>query len=137
MDSLLIGGGNGTFAFRFKQNEIVGLLNTHGSCKYVMDRPHNWYLQIACSAGIPALICVLALFIWYLVTFIKHYRVKLNLVGNKQGSSVAEINGISVMDIGLFAGIIGFLLCGMINDSCVTVNPWFWMLFGTAVARRK
>ncbi len=136
-DSLLLGGGNGTFAFRFKQNEIVGLLNTHGSCKYVMDRPHNWYLQIACSAGIPALICVLTLFIWYLAVFIKHYKVSINTIGNKKGSSASEINSISALDIALFTGIIGFLLCGIINDSCVTVNPWFWMLFGIAVARRK
>ena len=68
-DSLFIGGGNGTFAFRFRQNEIVGLLNTHGSCKYVIDRPHNWYIQIACSAGVPALIAVLVLFFYYIITF--------------------------------------------------------------------
>ena len=121
-DSLILGGGCGTFAFRFVQNEIVGLLNTHGSCKYVIDRPHNWYLQIACSSGVLALISVLALFIWYIIIFIRQY---------------IKTKTIDYIDIGLFAGLLGFLICGMINDSCITVNPWFWMLFGTAVARRK
>ena len=117
LKSLFIGGGNGTFAFRFRQNEMVGLLNTHGSCKYVIDRPHNWYLQIALSNGVPALIAVLALFIWYILKFKKTYG-----------------NEVQAFDIGLFAGIIAFILCGMINDSSITVNPWFWLLFGTAVS---
>ena len=116
-ESLIVGGGNGTFAFRFRQNEIVGLLNTHGSCKYVIDRPHNWYLQIALSDGVTALICVVALFLWYVIGFIRKH------------------NALGFYDIGLFLGLIGFMLCGMINDSCITANPWFWLLFGCAVTR--
>ena len=116
-ESLIVGGGNGTFAFRFRQNEIVGLLNTHGSCKYVIDRPHNWYLQIALSDGVTALICVMALFLWYIIGFIRKH------------------NALGFYDIGLFLGLIGFMLCGMINDSCITANPWFWLLFGCAVTR--
>ncbi|MBO4420397.1 MAG: O-antigen ligase family protein [Lachnospiraceae bacterium] len=116
-ESLIVGGGNGTFAFRFRQNEVVGLLNTHGSCKYVIDRPHNWYLQIALSDGVTALICVVALFLWYIIGFIRKH------------------NALGFYDIGLFLGLIGFMLCGMINDSCITANPWFWLLFGCAVTR--
>jgi len=129
-ESMLIGGGNGTFAFRFRQNEIVGLLNTHGSCKYVIDRPHNWYLQIALSDGVTALICVLALFVWYIITFFKSLGA-----GKKEKSTGNSLNQADVFDIGLFFGLVGFMLCGMINDSCVTVNPWFWLLFGCAVTR--
>ena len=116
-ESLIVGGGNGTFAFRFRQNEIVGLLNTHGSCKYVIDRPHNWYLQIALSDGVTALICVMTLFLWYIIGFIRKH------------------NALGFYDSGLFLGLIGFMLCGMINDSCITANPWFWLLFGCAVTR--
>ena len=116
--SLLWGSGNGTFAFGFRQNEIVGLLNTHGSCKYVIDRPHNWYLQIACSSGVTALLCVLALFVIYIIMFVK------NMI---RGGSINSVH------IGLFAGLTGFMLCGFINDSCITVNPLFWAAFGCAV----
>ena len=127
-DSILIGGGNGTFAFRFLQNEMVGLLNTHGSYKYVIDRPHNWYLQIICSDGLPAFACVMVLFLWYIIRFIK----RLNLKKKAVPSVFAEIEA---FDIGIFAGILSFLICGMINDSCITVNPLFWLMLGTAVAR--
>lgn len=128
-NSLIVGGGNGTFAFRFRQNEMVGLMNTHGSCKYVIDRPHNWYLQIACSDGVPALIAVLVLFIYYIVGILKNIRKTLR-------ESITEGTvGFEFIDIGLFAGLIGFMLCGFINDSCVTVNPLFWLFLGWAVAR--
>lgn len=141
-ESLIVGGGNGTFAFRFRQNEIVGLLNTHGSCKYVMDRPHNWYLQIALSDGVTALICVLALFLWYIIGFIRKYKGKPVMdepdVFTKaavSGTVTGAGNEFGVFDIGLFLGLTGFMLCGMINDSSVTANPWFWLLLGCAVTR--
>jgi len=126
-DSILVGGGNGTFAFRFNQNEIVGLLNTHGSCKYVIDRPHNWYLQIACSDGIIALAAVAALFLYYLI----NYCLDLKKI-KKNGKGIMTESGI--FEAGLFAGLAGFMLCGFINDSCVTVNPLFWLMLGRAVA---
>ena len=141
-ESLIVGGGNGTFAFRFRQNEIVGLLNTHGSCKYVMDRPHNWYLQIALSDGVTALICVLALFLWYIIGFIRKYKGKPVMdepdVFTKaavSGTVTGAGNEFGFFDIGLFLGLTGFMLCGMINDSSVTANPWFWLLLGCAVTR--
>ncbi len=139
-DSLLVGGGNGTFAFRFRQNEIVGLLNTHGSCKYVIDRPHNWYIQIACSAGVPALIAVLVLFITYIFGFLKTYKVICTGKSDGKTGTTKETgigSKIDLLDIGLFAGLVGFMVCGLINDSCITVNPMFWLFLGWAVGRLK
>lgn len=118
----LTGVGSGNFGFYFVQNEIVGLLNTHGSCKYVIDRPHNWYLQIAVSSGIPALLCVLVLFLLFLLRFIKRWRAQQLPATDR------------VLLIGLFAGLLGFMLCGMINDSYITVNPLFWLLLGAGYA---
>ena len=148
-DSTIFGGGNGTFAFRFRQNEIVGLLNTHGSCKYVIDRPHNWYLQIACSDGIPALVAVLVLFVSYVFGFFGKFG-RLYIWGYKRSDKNKDQNSeqtkskskdmgnvnIELLDIGLFFGLVGFMLCGFINDSCITVNPLFWLLLGWAVSRQ-
>ena len=139
-DSLIVGGGNGTFAFRFRQNEIVGLLNTHGSCKYVIDRPHNWYIQIACSAGVPALIAVLVLFIYYIISFCKRFKVACAGKSDGKTGTTKETgigSKIELLDIGLFAGLVGFMVCGLINDSCITVNPMFWLFLGWAVGRLK
>ena len=124
----------------FRQNEIIGLLNTHGSCKYVIDRPHNWYIQIACSAGVPALIAVLVLFISYIICFGKRYK---GACAGKSDGKTGTTNEtgigpkIDLLDIGLFAGLVGFMVCGLINDSCITVNPMFWLFLGWAVGRLK
>lgn len=116
---LLLGNGNGTFSFYFVQNEIVGLLNTHGSCKYVVDRPHNWYIQVAVSSGLPALLLMLAAFIFYIIRFLKSFFVKKSI-----SSSYL---------IGLFAGLLSFMAFGMINDSFITLFPLFWICFGVGV----
>lgn len=126
----LLGKGNGCFGFYFTQNEIVGLLNTHGSCKYAIDRPHNWYIQIAVSSGIPALLCVLLLFLYYIFSFLKS-TLKKETPGNAVPASS------SLLLTGIFAGLVGFMLCGMINDSYITVNPFFWLLLGTGIANLK
>ncbi len=109
-ECLLIGKGCGNFPFCFRQNEIVGLLNTHGSCKYVIDRPHNMYLQYAVSNGIPALILMLVLFV---LCLIKSFRSR---------------------NIGLFAGLLGFMITALINDSCITAAPVFWFALGVAIS---
>ncbi len=117
--SLLIGKGCGNFPFFFRQNEIVGLLNTHGSMKYVIDRPHNWYIQCFVSNGLIFLLCMLALFVFVVFKGIK------KAIGNELG----------IFETGLLAGVVSFMIAGIINDSCITVNPVFWLVFG--VAARK
>jgi len=117
--SLFIGKGCGNFPFYFIQNELVGLLNTHGSMKYVIDRPHNWYIQVFVSNGLPYLLCMIVLFAGTLIR-----GGKLG-IGKKLGA----------FDIGLLAGVASFMIAGLINDSCITVNPMFWLVFGVTVRR--
>ena len=117
--SLLIGKGCGNFPFYFRQNEIVGLLNTHGSMKYVIDRPHNWYIQALVSNGLPYLLCMLALFALIVIKGIKRF------VNNEAG----------IFEIGLLTGIVAFMIAGLINDSCITVNPVFWLVLSVTARR--
>ncbi len=118
-DSLLLGKGCGNFAFNFRQNELVGLLNTHGSMKYVIDRPHNWYLQVFVSNGLPFLICMLVLFA---IIVIKGIRLAIR-------------KEIGAFELGLLAGVLTFMITGLINDSCITVNPLFWLVLGLTARR--
>ncbi|MBQ6091880.1 MAG: O-antigen ligase family protein [Lachnospiraceae bacterium] len=118
-DSLLLGKGCGNFVFNFRQNELVGLLNTHGSMKYVIDRPHNWYLQVFVSNGLPFLICMLVLFA---IIVIKGIRLAIR----KEAGA---------FELGLLAGVLTFMITGLINDSCVTVNPLFWLVLGLTARR--
>ncbi len=118
-ECLLIGKGCGNFAFNFLQNEMVGLLNTNGSTKYVIDRPHNWYIQSFVSNGLPYLLSMLALFVFVIVRFIGMIRAKQ----------------FTYADAGLFGACVGYMITGIINDSCVTVSPIFWLLLGAALVR--
>ena len=118
-DCLLIGKGCGNFAFNFVQNEMVGLLNTNGSTKYVIDRPHNWYIQSFVSNGLPYLLSMFALFVFVIVRFIGMIRAKR----------------LTYADAGLFGACVGYMITGIINDSCVTVSPIFWLLLGAALVR--
>ena len=38
-NTFICGHGAGTFSFYFPQNDYVGLANTHGSSRFVIDKP--------------------------------------------------------------------------------------------------
>lgn len=124
-DCFIIGKGAGNFPFCFVQNEIVGLAGTNGSYRIIVDKPHNWYMQIAVTSGIPAMLAILILFgrfgISCFRSFIKTDYEKLNADKNKY------------FLLCLFTGLCGFMIIGLTNDSSVTVNPFFWFNFGVAM----
>ena len=121
---LLIGRGSGNFPFEFVQNDIVGLSNTNGTYHLVIDKPHCRYLQIALTCGIPALAAVLVL----IGTFLFR-SAKTALKWNKDSLSG---NKNAIFFVCLCAGIVGFLVEGIVNDGTVTVEPIFWLFLGTA-----
>lgn len=117
-ECLLIGKGPGHFAYSFVQNEVVGLINTHGSCKLMVDKPHNWYLQIAVNTGMVSLVVVLTLFFRYFKGGLGVYMVR---PGVRAGDTFEKA---------LWSGLLAFCVSGIVNDSIVAVNPMFWMLLG-------
>ena len=118
----LLGKGAGNFPFYFVQNDIAGLLKAQGTSHLVIDKPHNWYLQIAVTSGIPALLAILILF----VLFVK-YGIKFIFSKNPERK-----NNDSIFIICLFTGLCGFMVTGLVNDSIVSVSPFFWFNFGIA-----
>lgn len=118
----LLGKGAGNFPFYFVQNDIAGLLKAQGTSHLVIDKPHNWYLQIAVTSGIPALLAILILF----VLFVK-YGIKFIFSKNPKRK-----NNDSIFIICLFTGLCGFMVTGLVNDSIVSVSPFFWFNFGIA-----
>lgn len=116
-ECIFIGKGPGNFAFRFIQWDTAGLLRTHGTHMLLIDKPHSWYLQTAVSGGIPSLLAMTVLFAYFVVSgfrtiFIKH-----------QSDMFMSC---------LYTGLCGFMITGTVNDSMVTVNPFFWFCFGIA-----
>lgn len=123
-NSILWGTGPGTFAMYFQQNDYVSMMNTHGTTKLVIDKPHNMYLQVAQQTGILGLIALISIFIIAIKISIGVY-IK-NTVKNRYD----ELN----LGLGIFIGIVGFLIVSLVNDSIVAVNPIFWILLGVNFA---
>ena len=114
-DSVILGCGAGQFPFFFPQNDIVGSLNTHGTAPLLKDKPHCMYIGTAVSYGIPALL----IFIAITVVSLRRGSLKTNCQSD-----------------GIYAGMIGSILCflimGIANDSNPVISPLFWSLLGVA-----
>lgn len=113
-ECVLVGKGVANFSFAFPQSEVAGMLNTHGSTNLVIEKAHNWYLQIAIDSGLLSLISILVLFGTYIVKGAKRYMITV-----RNGEFHA-----------FFVGLLAFMFIGLINNSSISVNPIFWLLFG-------
>lgn len=116
---LLLGKGAGNFVYLFRQNEVAGLLNTHGSSQYVIDKPHNWYLQMMINNGGIAMILFVILLVILAKCGIGKYILSKELVKE------------DIVDASVLIGVGVFAIAGLVNDSIVAVSPIFWLLCGT------
>lgn len=120
-ETSLIGYGPDTFVIKFPQYDIVGKTNGLNSPQLVVDKPHNWYLQVAVSTGVLSLILLLSFLIVYAVrSIITIFRMKL-------------ANYFSY-PIFIFLSIGAYCIAGVFNDSVVSVAPVFWVLLGIGMA---
>ena len=106
------------------QNDVVGLSNTDGTYRLVVDKPHSRYLQIALTCGIPALLALLVLLGAFLLSAAK------SALKWRRDDLLADRNRLFL--ICLCAGIVGFLVEGIVNDGNISVEPIFWLFLGTA-----
>lgn len=131
-DTIIYGHGPGTYTFYFQQNDYVGLMNTHGSTRFVIDKPHNMYLQIAMEEGCIAMLSIIILMLFVIINYIKNIKlVKENYnkkLSNTYNGYLSEIASAS------FVSVVAFMIYSIVNDSMVTVNPIFWLLLGINVS---
>lgn len=123
-ECIVVGKGMGGFPFEFVQNDVVGLCNTNGTYRLVVDKPHCRYLQIALTCGIPALIAIIVLLGAFLLGGAK------NALKWSRDDLLADRN--RLFFVCLCAGIVGFLAEGIVNDGNITVEPIFWLFLGAA-----
>lgn len=121
--TMLVGNGPGNFAYYFPQNDYVGLLNTHGSHKLVIDKPHNMYLQIWIDLG--GLAC-LAIILFFVVII---YRYRSFCIRDKQTPDIS-----SGTVHWLFVSVMVFICYAVINDSIVTVTPLVCVFCGVLLS---
>lgn len=112
-----LGSGPDTFIIAFPNDDVTGLYNS-GHDGELITRPHCMYLQIAVQTGVPSLIAFLIFFGWYILRSLKLYWN-------------ADYSGyLPKLGLGVLAGVIGYLILGITNDSCVAVSPIFFVLTG-------
>lgn len=113
----LLGSGPDTFLIAFPNDDLVGLYNSGHDGEFI-SKPHCLYLQIAAQTGIPSLIAFLVFFGWYLLSSIRLYW-------KRDFSGYMPKIGVAIM-----VSVIGYLVMGLTNDSCVAVAPIFFVLTG-------
>lgn len=116
-DSVVIGSGPDTFAFRFPQKDYIEAKRA-GMSGAVITKPHNMYLQIGIQNGCIALFALAALYVFYAAESLRLYWKK------------RERDGLSRMGAGLFTGVTGYMVVGIVNDSMIVTAPLFWALLG-------
>lgn len=123
-NKIIFGSGADTFLFEFPQRDYVNLIN-YGFTGQLMSKPHCLYLQIATQTGVISLIAFLVFYIMYFISSIRLY-----IKGNFS-------NLYSVAGAGIFTGSFGYMICGISNDSSITVAPIFWVLIGAGIIINK
>lgn len=85
-------------------------------------KPHSLYLQQWVENGLIAMCALLVFCLGYLVNCIRIYRK-------------ADLHeSLTWTGIGLFTGVLSYLIVGIANDSNVCTAPVFWILLGLGMA---
>lgn len=124
-DTLFLGHGADTYCIYFPHQDYVGKYNSgtfSENIDIVVDKPHNMYFGAIVGTGGISMLALLALWGIYLVQSFNIYR--------KQRYT----EYLSYVGAGIFFGICGFLVSGLVNDSTVSVMPMFYGLLGTGIA---
>lgn len=117
-NTIFIGHGPDTYPFYFPQDDYIGKFLYLGDTTIIVDKPHNYYLQTAVNTGMASLIALLILFGIYFYQGIRiYFRCELK-------------NSFWVLGLGIFAGVSGYLVSMLFNDSNISVAPVFWILLG-------
>lgn len=121
---LFVGSGPDTFSFVFPNYDYanaayVGFLNQ------IVTKPHSLYLQIGVQTGVISLLAFIVFFMIYFVrSIILFWKHPLDTTLSKLG-------------IGIAAGMLGYMVSGITNDSTITYAPVFWGLMGIGIALNR
>lgn len=126
---LLWGSGPDTFAAEFPQSDYVMKANTGpGMYQQLPTKAHSLYLQSALQTGVLSAICLVLFWLRYIIDFVKTSRKNST---NKK--TFPKDPKETILELGIFLGIVGFLLTGVMNDSNLATAPVFWCFLGTGI----
>lgn len=120
-DCLLFGTGADTYTLVYPQNDYVAK-KYDGTENLIDVKPHCFYLQVAVQSGVPALIAMLAFYIWYFIRCAKIYW-------RASYKEPMEMIGVS-----LWIATSAYMVASVMNDSSVNVSPVYWVMMGLGIA---
>lgn len=124
-DTMLLGHGADTYCIYFPHYDYVGKYNSGtftSNINILVDKPHNMYFDVIIGTGGVSMLILILLWGIYLVQSLLLY------LKEKYECYLAFVGA------GIFFGICGFLVSGLVNDSNVSVMPMFYGLLGTGLA---
>lgn len=119
----VLGSGPDTFYMVYPWNDYVDQASVMQK-EVVFRRPHSMYLQMGIQTGGISLLAFLTFVGWYVADSVKLY-------GKKRKEKFSEIE---VFGIGIFVGVLGYLITGLVNDSMVGIAQFFWCFIGLGFA---
>ena len=106
----------------FPQHDFAGKMNAFNKTEIIVDKPHNWYIQMAVNTGVLSMISmILFLLLVLLYSFKSIMKTRKN-------------NDMCLISIGFICSIIGYCIAALFNDSVVSVAPVFWVFVGLSIA---
>lgn len=113
---ILIGSGADTFFMIFPHDDYAGKYSSTTFPHIIFDKPHSMYLQMIQGTGGISFIAFLMMIGIYISQVIRSNKKEKQHVSNA-----------------IAAGVIGFLVAGMFNDSSVCTMPMFYGMLGMGV----
>ena len=99
-----------------------------GMYQQLPTKAHDLYLQSALQTGVLSAICLILFWMRYIADFVKKSR-KDSINRKISQEDRKEV----LLELGIFLGIVGFLLTGIMNDSNLATAPVFWCLLGIGI----
>ncbi len=121
-ETFFIGNGPDTYVMEFPQGDRLAKWNAYGTPDMLVDKPHNWYLQIAINQSGLALLGFIILMASYIINSLRLYTCKQDYTNS------------AIIGSACCCSVIGFLGAGIFNDSVVSVSPIFWTILGFGIA---
>ena len=121
-NTLFTGYGPDTFALFFPQHDVIGKIKYFNSPAILVDKAHNFYLQIWTNTGFISLLALIILFLIYLSRNI-FYFFNINFS-----------NFYSQIGIAFLGATLAYFTAALFNDSVISVAPVFWTILGLGVA---
>lgn len=117
----LLGWGTGNFNLVFDKY-FNPKLSQYGFSETVWDKPHNWLLEIANSAGIVGLISYTAILFFAFYYLLRQKKDKMTLTSGVRVIIVSTLAAYLIFDLFLFETtnslILWFILLAFISASC-------------------